>query len=104
MKVLKYFRRKTKSFVENCMTILCKTQKQNSFRRFQSLFAKNVTVKSGKIFVGCGSKERPDGIKKSTDEMKSAGYNVTGYISEGTAHEFLTWRRSLHLMAQELFK
>jgi predicted alpha/beta superfamily hydrolase len=65
-------------------------------------FKDNKAVKY--LFMSCGSKERPDGIKKSTDEMKAAGYKVTGYISEGTAHEFLTWRRSLHLMAQELFK
>lgn len=65
-------------------------------------FKDNKAVKY--LFMSCGSKERPDGIKKSTDEMKAAGYNVTGYISEGTAHEFLTWRRSLHVMAQELFK
>ncbi|MBQ5539323.1 MAG: endo-1,4-beta-xylanase, partial [Bacteroidales bacterium] len=65
-------------------------------------FKDNKAVKY--LFMSCGSKERPDGIKKSTDEMKAAGYKVTGYISEGTAHEFLTWRRSLHVMAQELFK
>lgn len=65
-------------------------------------FKDNKAVKY--LFMSCGSKERPDGIKKSTDEMKAAGYKVTGYISKGTAHEFLTWRRSLHVMAQELFK
>jgi hypothetical protein len=25
-------------------------------------------------------------------------------VSEGTAHEFLTWRRALYTMAQSLFK
>ena len=38
------------------------------------------------------------------DEAKAAGYNAHGFISEGTAHEFLTWRRSLYQMAQLLFK
>jgi GH35 family endo-1,4-beta-xylanase/enterochelin esterase-like enzyme len=56
------------------------------------------------IFQSCGSKERPDGIRQSTDALKAAGYNAYGYISEGTAHEFLTWRRSLREMAPLLFK
>ncbi len=56
------------------------------------------------IFESCGSKENPDGINKSVDALKAAGYNAEGFISEGTAHEFLTWRRSLYLMAQKLFK
>lgn len=56
------------------------------------------------IFISCGSKENPDGVKKAVDELKAAGYNAESYVSEGTAHEFLTWRRSLHVMAQKLFK
>ncbi len=55
-------------------------------------------------FMACGSKENPDGIKASTEAMKKAGYNAVGYISEGTAHEFLTWRRAFHEMAPLLFK
>jgi len=65
-------------------------------------FKDNKAVKY--LFLSCGSKENPESIKKSTSDMKAAGYNVTGYVSEGTAHEFLTWRRSLYQMAQELFK
>ena len=56
------------------------------------------------IFQSCGSKEYPDRIGQSTDALKNAGYNAVGYISEGTAHEFLTWRRSLYEMAPLLFK
>ena len=56
------------------------------------------------IFESCGSKENPDGINKSVESLKTAGYNAYGYISEGTAHEFLTWRRSLKEMAPLLFK
>lgn len=56
------------------------------------------------IFQSCGSKENPDGIKKSTEALKAAGHNAVGYVSEGTAHEFLTWRRSLKELAQLLFK
>jgi enterochelin esterase-like enzyme len=56
------------------------------------------------IFQSCGSKERPDAIKESTARLKEAGFDAHSYISEGTAHEFLTWRRSLYQMAQLLFK
>ena len=56
------------------------------------------------IFEGCGSKENPDGINKSVKSLKAAGFNAEGLISEGTAHEFLTWRRCLYKMAQSLFK
>ncbi|MEO6453579.1 MAG: alpha/beta hydrolase-fold protein [Ginsengibacter sp.] len=56
------------------------------------------------IFISCGSRERPDGVKSAVDTLKQAGYNAVSYISENTAHEFLTWRRSLHELAPLLFK
>jgi len=56
------------------------------------------------IFESCGSKESPDAIKKSVEALQAAGYNAEGHVSEGTAHEFLTWRRALYTMAQKLFK
>ena len=56
------------------------------------------------IFESCGSKESPDAIKKSVEALQAAGYNAEGHVSEGTAHEFLTWRRALYMMAQKLFK
>ena len=56
------------------------------------------------IFEGCGDKENPDGINKSVEALKAAGFNAEGLVSEGTAHEFLTWRRCLKVMAQKLFK
>jgi enterochelin esterase-like enzyme len=56
------------------------------------------------IFQSCGSKERPDAILQSTERLKAAGFNAHSFISEGTAHEFLTWRRSLREMAPLLFK
>ena len=56
------------------------------------------------IFESCGSKENPDGINKSVEALKTAGFNAHGFVSEGTAHEFLTWRRSLREMAPLLFK
>jgi len=56
------------------------------------------------IFESCGSKENPEGINKTVADLKAAGYNAVGFVSEGTAHEFLTWRRSLREMAPLLFK
>ena len=56
------------------------------------------------IFQSCGSKEYPDRINQSTEALKAAGLPAVGYVSEGTAHEFLTWRRSLREMAPLLFK
>jgi len=56
------------------------------------------------IFVSCGSKERPEEVKKTVAALKDAGFNAVSYISENTAHEFQTWRRSLHELAPLLFK
>lgn len=56
------------------------------------------------IFISCGSKENPDKVKEAGEALKAAGYKATWYVSEGTAHEFLTWRRSLYQMAPLLFK
>ncbi|WP_432326934.1 hypothetical protein ACRQ5D_24715 [Mucilaginibacter sp. P25] len=56
------------------------------------------------IFISCGSKERPDGVKNAVVALKGAGYDAVSYISENTAHEFLTWRRSLYELAPLLFK
>ncbi|MEZ5041235.1 MAG: alpha/beta hydrolase-fold protein [Saprospiraceae bacterium] len=56
------------------------------------------------IFLSCGSKERPERVKEAAAALKEAGFNVVSYISEGTAHEFQTWRRSLYQLAPLLFK
>lgn len=56
------------------------------------------------IFLSCGSKERPDGVKSSATALKTAGFNAVSYVSEGTAHEFQTWRRSFKELAPLLFK
>jgi enterochelin esterase-like enzyme len=56
------------------------------------------------VFLSCGSKERPDGVKNAAVALKENGINAVSYVSENTAHEFLTWRRSLHELAPLLFK
>ena len=55
------------------------------------------------IFLSCGSKENPDRVKEADAALKQAGFNSVSFISEGTAHEFQTWRRSLKEMAPLLF-
>jgi len=56
------------------------------------------------IFMSCGSRENPDVVKKSAVELNEAGIKAVSYVSENTAHEFLTWRRSLLVLAPLLFK
>lgn len=56
------------------------------------------------IFLSCGSKERPDGIKDAVSTLKNVGFNAVSYISENTGHEFQTWRRSFKELAPLLFK
>lgn len=56
------------------------------------------------IFLSCGSRENPDRVKSATDALNAAGIKAVSFISENTAHEFLTWRRSLHEFAPLLFK
>jgi enterochelin esterase-like enzyme len=56
------------------------------------------------VFASCGSRENPANINSNHDALKSIGIENTAYISPNTAHEFLTWRRSLHEFAPLLFR
>lgn len=56
------------------------------------------------IFISCGSRENAARVQQSADSLKLAGYNAVSFVSENTAHEFLTWRRSLYHLAPLLFK
>ena len=56
------------------------------------------------IFISCGSKENPKVVTSAAEALREAGYNASSYVSEGTAHEFLTWRRSLKEFAKLLFR
>jgi enterochelin esterase-like enzyme len=67
-------------------------------------------------FVSFGSRELegggmrgPPGVPRAdpranAEALKKAGINSVFYVSPNTAHEFLTWRRSLHEMAPLLFR
>ncbi len=67
------------------------------------------------VFVGYGSRElganRGGGRggfggdpKANSDALKEAGINSHYYVSPQTAHEWQTWRRSLHEFAPLLFQ
>ena len=55
------------------------------------------------LFMSGGGKENM-GCVEAAKNIKALGMNAVGYESEGTAHEFHTWRRSLHEFAQLIFK
>ena len=55
------------------------------------------------FFLGVGSEEGTR-IKALSDALTGAGIKNTYYVSEGTAHEWLTWRRCLYQFAPLLFK
>jgi len=66
-------------------------------------------------FVSFGSREldsrrtAPPGIVPSdpvadAKALKASGFNSVFYVSPNTAHEFLSWRRSLHEFAPLLFR
>lgn len=55
------------------------------------------------VFCSCGSKENPDRIRANSEALTAAGIENTAYVSPETAHEFLTWRRSLREFALLLF-
>ncbi len=55
------------------------------------------------LFMSCGGKENM-GVMEGAEALKKIGINATGYISEGTAHEWHTWRRSLYQFVQLIFK
>lgn len=56
-------------------------------------------------FMSTGSEENPERVKAFADAMKAKNLkNVVYYESPGTAHEWLTWRRSLREFVPLLFK
>ena len=70
-------------------------------------FKKNVKL----LFVGYGSRELENprrgnsgDPKENTEKLKAAGMNTHFYVSPQTAHEWQSWRRSLHQFAPLLFK
>jgi enterochelin esterase-like enzyme len=67
------------------------------------------------VFVSYGSRELGDNRfggrspfggdpKENSEAIKNAGINSVFYVSPNTAHEFLSWRRSLRELAPLLFR
>lgn len=64
-------------------------------------FDKQVDV----FYISMGSKEGARSGRQPAEALKAAGVkHVTYYEAPGTAHEFQTWRKSLHGFAQLLFQ
>ena len=63
-------------------------------------FAKNVKL----LFMSGGGKENMGCVEAAKNIKEQVGMNAVGYESPGTAHEWHTWRRSLHEFAQLMFK
>lgn len=72
---------------------------------FDGAFAdsKEFNRKVKAFFFGVGSEEN-FGLKNISDDLTQMGINNTFYLSEGTAHEWLTWRRCLKRFLPLLFK
>jgi enterochelin esterase-like enzyme len=56
------------------------------------------------VFVSYGSKENGAAAKANVEALKQTGINSVYYESPETAHEWLSWRRSLYQFAPLLFK
>lgn len=59
------------------------------------------------LWLGAGTKEPvpfPASIGAFRSMLDQTGVKYQYYVSEGTAHEWLTWRRCLHQFASLLFK
>lgn len=55
------------------------------------------------FFMGCGSEEN-FGTERTINSIKELGCKGEFYQSQGTAHEWLTWRRCFAQFVQHLFK
>jgi enterochelin esterase-like enzyme len=55
------------------------------------------------LFLGIGTEEGP-GTKNFSEQLTQAGIKNVFFESQGTAHEWLTWRRCLREFAPRLFR
>jgi len=66
--------------------------------------APSLNQKLKALFVSIGTTENVENARRFHASLDSAGVKHTYYESVGTAHEWQTWRRSLHQFAPLLFK
>jgi len=55
------------------------------------------------LFIGTGTEENL-GSEKVNENLNAAGIKTTYYLSQGTAHEWLTWRRCFNQFVPLIFK
>ena len=55
------------------------------------------------LFLSCGSEEN-FGTEALVKSLRDAGIKADYYVSQGTHHEWLTWRRSLRQFVPKLFR
>jgi enterochelin esterase-like enzyme len=55
------------------------------------------------LFLGCGTEENM-GTKQLVESLRDMNIRVDFYESQGTAHEWLTWRRCLNEFIPHLFR
>ena len=89
----------TRTFTPNIQTIRVV---ENG--RFQDSEKPEYKEKLKLIFVSHGSAENPEIPRTMVELMKSHGLNAVFYEPQGTAHEWLTWRRSLREFVPLIFK
>jgi enterochelin esterase family protein len=68
---------------------------------FADVAAFNTNIKL--VYLSIGSEEG-QGARTFSEALNTAGIKAVYFESPGTAHEWLTWRRSLHDFAPRLFK
>jgi enterochelin esterase family protein len=72
----------------------------NGAMRDAEAFNRQVKV----FYLSMGTKENLDGFRRVHTALDSGGIKHVAYEAPGTAHEFQTWRKSLHGFAQLIFK
>jgi enterochelin esterase-like enzyme len=66
--------------------------------------ANDFNAKVKVFYLSMGTKENIENFRKTKAAVEGAGIKLTAYEAPGTAHEFQTWRKSLHGFAQLIFK
>jgi enterochelin esterase family protein len=59
------------------------------------------------LWIGVGTAEGPPmstSVRGAVDALRQSGVHVVSFESQGTAHEWQTWRRDLHDLAPRLFQ
>lgn len=74
-------------------------------KTYDGIFARpeELNAKLHYLFLGSGSQENI-GTADLVRQLRGAGIRLDNYTSEGTAHEWLTWRRCLKEFVPHLFK